>query len=72
MKVLVFETEVKATDYHVVKDTLKSLLVSCRWNFDFEDNQNILRVVVNDKAVDFSKRIPQTLKNLGFDCQELK
>ena len=68
MEVFVFKTSVKASDLKQLKPVLDNLLSDLKWNFDFEDCDNIFRVECpSDKA----ELVCHCLSDLGFYCEEL-
>ena len=69
MDVLVFTTSITAPEQiREVKPLLKAVQSIKEWNFDLEDCDNILRVVVNDLS---PRYIEGLLQNAGFKCLEL-
>ena len=69
MNVLVFTTSITAPEQvKEVKPILKAVRSIKEWNFDLEDCDNILRVVVNDLS---PRYIEGLLQNAGFKCLEL-
>ena len=69
MDVLVFTTSITAPEQvKEVKPLLKAVRSIKEWNFDLEDRDNILRVVVNGLS---PRYIEGLLQNAGFRCVEL-
>ena len=69
MDVLVFTTSITAPEQiREVNPLLNAVRSIKEWNFDLEDCDNILRVVVNDLS---PRYIEGLLQNAGFKCLEL-
>lgn len=67
--ILVFKTSVRTSkDINILKEYLCAMSPQVKWNFDFEDVDNILRVECDE---DISVKIIKLLKNKGFKCEDL-
>lgn len=68
--ILVFKTTVADSQFlekvTILLETIQSIN---KWNFDFEDCDNILRV---EAESNISTQVIHCLKSLGFYCEELK
>ncbi len=69
MPVYVFKTSVLKENFDEVGQILNKVLCNSKWNFDFEDVDNILRV---ESTVDISNLVIQKLNELQFFCEELE
>lgn len=69
MEVFVFRTDLtKHEQIQNVAPHLNSLMGIHKWNFDLEDNENILRI----EAVGISPgRVIETLSDANYFCEEL-
>ncbi len=68
MKVYVFKTSVSHSDLDSVERIIDTLIPHTQWNFDFDDCDNILRVV---SKRDISEVVCTGLAKFGYLCQEL-
>jgi hypothetical protein len=68
MNVFVFKTSIEEAHFAAVKQVLSKVLSDTKWNFDFEDCDNILRIETQhlDK-----QKLADSLNALGFECIEL-
>ncbi|NJK83403.1 MAG: hypothetical protein HC912_05875 [Saprospiraceae bacterium] len=69
MPVYVFKTSVLKENFDEVGQMLNEVLPDSKWNFDFEDVDNILRV---ESTVDISSLVIQKLNESQFFCEELE
>jgi hypothetical protein len=68
--ILVFKTNVSNNQFlEKLTALLNTIQPISKWNFDFEDCDNILRI---DTASNISTQVINSLKSLGFNCEELK
>lgn len=68
--VFVFKTNVQSnSQIKSLKPILDRLLEGCKWNFDLEDCDNILRI---ESKYDLVNNVVNVLKNQNFECVELK
>lgn len=70
--VFVYQTDITARNYPTIQSRLRLFLKNTEWNFDFMDDQNILRVVPVYHFSFCSATLVQNIKSLGFSCVELK
>ena len=68
MDVYVFKTSVKQAKFEKVAPILNQGEAISKWNFDFNDCDNILRV---ESEADIRGYICQFLHKYGYDCEEL-
>jgi len=69
-QVLIFKTNVqKMSNITLLKDGLDVLSNHAKWNFDFEDCDNILRVETDENI---SQKIIILMNQQGFECEELE
>ncbi len=70
MEIMVFRTGVESTEHIAnIAPHLNSMKGICRWSFDLEDNENILRI----EAAGISPRsIERTLAGMNYYCEELE
>jgi hypothetical protein len=69
MSIHVFKTSIEPKDIKTVNTILRALIPHCKWNFDLEDCDNILRI---ESRKNIAELITFHLKIEGFDCQELQ
>jgi hypothetical protein len=67
--ILVFKTTVSDGYIEKIAAFLKGIKSVSKWNFDFDDCDNILRI---ETKINVSNRVINGLKLLNFDCEELK
>jgi hypothetical protein len=69
-KILVFKTSVcNQTDISKLKVNFDKVIKNGKWNFDFEDCDNILRIESNSVN---AASIVHLLNQNGFECVELE
>jgi hypothetical protein len=68
MIVYVFKTSITEADLFYIKPILNNLLINCKWNFDFQDVDNILRIESDSDITNF---VINELKSEGYFCEEL-
>ena len=68
MEVYVFKTSVKKMQYEKIELVLNQQKSILKWNFDFDDCDNILRIESDQNISIF---ICQLLQKFGFECVEL-
>ena len=68
MEIYVFKTSVQRTDFEVLKPILDSLIPRTKYNFDFEDCDQILRI---ESKRNVSNLVCNKLKKVGYHCEEL-
>ena len=71
MNVHVFETSVSSKDFRKHRKTFERVWQNLRWNFDFEDNQNILKIVDTNQDKSAIRSVHRTMRKLGFKCEEI-
>jgi uncharacterized protein YtpQ (UPF0354 family) len=69
MNVFVFKTSIQSHEFETIKPILNTVLQHANWNFDFDDCDNILRVV---DETNISKTITNCLHQLNHICIELE
>ena len=70
--VFIFQTNINADSYSLIQSQLQLFLENTEWNFDFMDNQNILRVVPKFQDSFCCFNLMKSINSLGFSCVELK
>jgi hypothetical protein len=69
MEILVFKTNLQyKKSIKQVTPHLNELKGVIRWNVDFHDKDKILRIVSDDLS---PQAVENTLKNAGYNCEEL-
>ncbi len=68
MEVYVFKTSVKKMQYEKIELVLNQQKSILKWNFDFDDCDNILRIESDQNISIF---ICQLLQKFRFECVEL-
>ncbi|MBG6130839.1 hypothetical protein IWQ47_002303 [Aquimarina sp. EL_43] len=69
IKVFVFKTSVtNETDISIIKSHLDDLPQILKWNFDLEDDDNILRIESQSNII---QQVVKEFKKLGYQCEEL-
>jgi hypothetical protein len=68
MEIYVFKTSVQRTDFELLKSMLDSLIPRTKYNFDFEDCDQILRIESKENV---SSLVCNQLKKVGYYCEEL-
>lgn len=66
--ILVFKTDLNKSLEQIIRSILSSFKEINQIDFDFEDCDNILRIVANK---DITKNIESILNSEGFLCKEL-
>jgi len=67
--ILVFKTNIDTKDkIHNVEPILNNIADEIKWNFDLEDDDNILRI---DTYNNIAQLIIKKLGTIGFYCEEL-
>jgi hypothetical protein len=67
--ILVFKTTVANNEFlEKVASLLNTIQPVSKWNFDFEDCDNILRI---ETKSNISAQVVSYLSSLGFNCEEL-
>jgi len=67
--ILVFKTNIDTKDkIHIVEPILNNIADEIKWNFDLEDDDNILRI---DTYNNIAQLIIKKLGTIGFYCEEL-
>ena len=69
MNIYVFKTSIKPEDIRAVNAILRTLIPHCKWNYDLEDCDNILRI---ESHKNIAELITFHLELDGFNCQELE
>lgn len=69
MTVYVFKTSISETDLDEITVILDDLLPNCKWNFDFEDIDNILRI---ESQYNISQQVISELTAKNYLCEELE
>lgn len=69
MNIYVFKTSVKPRDIRTVNKILRSLIPNCKWNYDLEDCDNILRI---ESRKDIAELVCFHMRIDGFYCEELE
>ncbi|UOY07788.1 hypothetical protein L0P88_04360 [Muricauda sp. SCSIO 64092] len=69
MNIYVFKTSIEPRDIKSVNELLRTLIPNCKWNYDLEDCDNILRV---ESRKNIAKLISFHLGMDGFYCEELE
>ena len=70
MNVYVFKTSITNQHLNQVEQIINALIPdSSKWNFDFEDCDNILRV---ESRQDIAEKVCAGLRQSGFSCKELE
>ncbi len=67
-EVYVYKTSVQELQFQKVKPILNNLLPDAKWNFDFEDCDNILRI---ESKRNVTSSVVYGLSQGGFICEEL-
>ena len=68
MEVYVFKTSVDRMEYEKIALVLNQQKSIFKWNIDFEDCDNILRI---ESSQNVSIFVCQLLQNIEYDCVEL-
>ena len=69
MEILVFKTNVQyKKNLKQVMPHLNEMKGVVRWNIDFHDRDKVLRIVSNNLS---PRVVENTLKNVGYACEEL-
>lgn len=69
MTVYVFKTSITKTDLKEMTFVLNNLLPESKWNFDFDDIDNILRI---ESQHNISQQVISELTAKNYLCEELK
>ena len=69
MIVYVYKTSITKTNLAEITFILDNLIPNTKWNFDFEDIDNILRI---ESQIDISQRVISELTAKNYLCEELK
>jgi hypothetical protein len=69
MNVYVFKTSITKTDLAEITFILNDVLPNTKWNFDFEDIDNILRI---ESQIDISQIVISELTAKNYLCEELE
>jgi len=69
MEILIFKTNLRnKKNIRDIIPHLNKLGNIERWNVDFHDKDKVLRIVGNDLS---PRLVEHTLKNVGYECEEL-
>ncbi len=68
MNVYIFKTSLKKQNIKTIKPILDKAFPNVKWNIDFDDFDNILRIE-SEKNISIS--VCTCLTNIGFECLEL-
>ncbi len=68
MNIYVFKTSIEPHDIRVVNEILSSLIPNCKWDYDLEDCDNILRI---ECRTDIAELVCTHMNMGGFNCEEL-
>lgn len=69
MTVYVFKTSITKTDLTEMTFILNNLLPDSKWNFDFDDIDNILRI---ESQHNISQQVISELTAKNYLCEELE
>lgn len=69
MTVYVFKTSITKTDLSKITFILNNLLPDSKWNFDFDDIDNILRI---ESQHNISQQVISELTAKNYLCEELE
>jgi len=68
LHVYVFKTSVTEIGVKFLSTILTQNLPNCKWNFDLEDRDNILRI---ESSTDICIKVMNILAEYGYECEEL-
>ncbi len=69
MNIYVFKTSIEPRDVRTTNEILRSLIPNCKWNYDLEDCDKILRI---ESRNDIAESVCFHLRRDGFYCEELE
>ena len=69
MNIYVFKTSIEPQDIRTADEILRSLIPNCKWNYDLEDCDKILRI---ESRKDIVELVCSHLRIDGFYCEELE
>ena len=69
MNIYVFKTSIGPQHVSKVNGILRGLIPNCKWGYDLEDCDNILRI---ESEKNIAELVRVHLTKDGFDCEELQ
>ena len=69
MNIYVFKTSIEPQDIRTADEILRALIPNCKWNYDLEDCDKILRI---ESRKDIAELVCFHLRIDGFYCEELE